>query len=214
MKTKLSSEFFGSAFLVMVVLGSGLMGERLFPGQVGAALLANSLATGAGLFVLIQSLAPLSGAHLNPIVSLVELLHSRLGKKEFIAYVIAQMSGAYLGVILTHVMFQHPVFELSTIERAGAHLLVSEVVATFGLIAVIALSGKAVAPSVACYIMAAYWFTSSTSFANPAVTFARVFTNTFGGMDGKHFIYFVLAQILGAVLAWKLLLQLKQKRDP
>jgi glycerol uptake facilitator-like aquaporin len=209
MKAKFLSEFLGTAFLVMVVLGSGIMGQNLFPGQTGLALLANSLATGAGLFVLIQCLGPISGAHMNPVVSLVEVLWGQLDKKIFPLYVVAQLSGAYLGVILTHTMFNLSVFDLSTVDRSGGHLLVSEIIATFGLICTIALAGKKhveFAPiSVAAYITSAYWFTSSTSFANPAVTLARCFTNTFGGMSYGHLLPFVLAQLLGALLGWWIL---------
>lgn len=209
MKAKLMSEFLGTAFLVMIVLGSGIMGQTLFPAQTGLALLANSLATGAGLFVLIQCLGPISGAHMNPVVSLIELLWGQLDRKLIIGYVLAQMAGAYFGVILTHGMFNIEVFQLSTIERSGSHLLISEVIATFGLIATIALAGKKhveFAPlSVAAYITSAYWFTSSTSFANPAMTFARVFTNTFGGMALEHYLPFVVAQTVGALLAWVVL---------
>ncbi|WPU64366.1 MIP/aquaporin family protein [Peredibacter starrii] len=214
MKAKIVSEFLGTAFLVMIVLGSGIMGQNLFPGQVGLALLANSLATGAGLFVLIQCLGPISGAHINPVVSLVEMLWGQIDRKLVVGYILAQMAGAYLGVILTHVIFQLPVFQLSEIERLGSHLLLSEVIATFGLICTIALAGKKhveFAPmSVAAYITSAYWFTSSTSFANPAVTFARNFTNSFGGMAINHYLPFVAAQLLGAIVAWVVLRAIPQ----
>jgi glycerol uptake facilitator-like aquaporin len=207
------AELIGTAFLVMIVLGSGVMAQNLFPGQVGAALLANTLATGAGLFALIQTLGTISGAHINPIVSLVELLWKRIGTKEFLIYVLAQMIGAYLGVLSTHLMFDLPVFVISSVERSGVHLIYSEFVATFGLIMVIALSGKKhveFAPlSVAAYIAAGYWFTSSTAFTNPAVTFARLFTNSFGGMSPMHFLPFVAAQTVGAILAWYVLLLLR-----
>lgn len=209
MKAKFTAELLGTAFLVMIVLGSGLMGQILFNGNVGLALLANSIATGAGLFVIIQSIGHVSGSHLNPVVSLVEFLWRRLNGRDTFFYVLAQMSGAYLGVVLTHLMFNHTVFEISSIERSGTHLWVSELIATFGLIVVIALSGKKhveFAPlSVAAYITSAYWFTSSTSFANPAVTFARMFTSTFGGMDPAHFLPFSVFQVIGGLLAWALL---------
>jgi glycerol uptake facilitator-like aquaporin len=204
MREKLFAEFLGTAFLVMIVFGSGIMGQTLFPGQLGLALLANSLATGAGLFVLIQSLGPVSGAHLNPAVSLVEFLWKRLDRAHVLPYVATQLAGAYAGVLLTHLMFDLPVFVLSTVSRPGTHLLVSEVVATFGLIAVIALSGKKhveFAPlSVAAYVTAGYWFTSSTCFVNPAVTFARGFTESFGGAALADFGKFFLGQIAGAIL--------------
>ncbi len=213
MNSKLLAEFLGTAFLVMIVIGSGIMAQNLFPGQVGLALLANSIATGAGLFVLIQSLGHISGAHLNPVVSLIELLWGRLQRKEAVLYVVVQMTGAFVGLLLTHVMFDLQAFDISKVQREGSNLLISEVIATFGLISVIALSGKKhveFAPmSVAAYITSAYWFTSSTSFANPAVTFARMFTNSFGGMDPKHFIPMCLAQFAGALLSWILLRNFK-----
>ncbi len=196
----------------MIVLGSGTMAQNLFQGHVGFALLANSLATGAGLFVLIQCLGPISGSHMNPVVSLVEMLWKRLTLREFVSYVSAQMLGAYVGVIFVHLMFHHTTFEVSTIERSGAHLLFSEGIATFGLICVVALAGKKhveLAPiSVAAYITSAYWFTSSTSFANPAVTFARLFTETFGGMAPAHYPGFLIAELTGALVAWLVLRKL------
>ncbi len=209
MKVIFWAELIGTAFLVMIVLGSGTMAQNFFPDRPGLALFVNSLATGAGLFALIQTLGTISGAHLNPIVSLVELLWKRINRRELLFYVCAQMIGAYLGILSTHLMFNLPLFIVSSVERSGLHFVYSEVIATFGLIAVIALSGKKhveFAPmSVAAYIAAGYWFTSSTAFTNPAVTFARMFTNTFGGMAPGHFLPFVLAQILGTVLAWFLL---------
>lgn len=216
MKVIFWAELVGTAFLVMIVLGSGIMGQNLFPNQPGAALLANSLATGAGLFALIQTIGSISGAHLNPIVSLVEFLWSRINKKELLIYISAQMIGGYLGVISTHLMFNLPVFIISSLERSGFNLLYSEIIATFGLIMVIALSGKKhveLAPiSVASYITAGYWFTSSTAFTNPAVTFARMFTNSFGGMAPIHFIPFIVAQIVGTLIAWYVL-GLVQKQE-
>ena len=213
MSVKFFSELIGTAFLLMIVVGSGIMAQNLFPGQTGAALLANSIATGAGLFVLIQSLGPISGAHFNPAVSLIELLWKRLSQKEALFYIIAQFIGAYLGTLLTHVMFDQSVFQISGNDRTGLNLFVSEAVATFGLISVIALSGKKhveFAPmSIAAYIVAAYWFTSSTSFANPAVTFGRIFTDTFTGIAPNGVLYFWGAQIIGALLAWGLLKKIK-----
>lgn len=209
MKAKFFSEFFGTVFLVMIVLGSGIMGQRLFQNHTGLALLANSLSTGAGLFVLIQCLGPISGAHMNPVVSFVELLWGQLDKKTFTFYLMAQMLGAYLGVILVHSMFNLPIFEISNLDRSGSHLLISEIIATFGLICTIALTGRKhveFAPmSVAAYIASAYWFTSSTSFANSAVTFARMFTNSFGGMAPSNFFPFIIAQFLGGVGSWLLI---------
>lgn len=213
MKAKFISEFLGTTFLVMIVLGSGIMGQNLFQGHAGFALLANSLATGAGLFVLIQCLGSISGAHLNPVVSFIEMLWGRLDKKSFSIYLTAQMTGAFIGVVVTHIMFKLPVLVISTIERSGSNLLFSEAIATFGLICVVALAGRKhveFAPvSIAAYITSAYWFTSSTSFANPAVTFARLFTNSFGGMSPNQYLPFLASQFLGACLAWALLKNLK-----
>lgn len=209
MKAKFLSELSGTTFLLMIIVGSGIMAQNLFPGQNGLALLANSIATGAGLFVLIQSLGPISGCHLNPAVSVVEVLWGRLSKSDAVFYIIAQFIGAYLGVVLTHLMFKHNVFEFSSVDRSGMNLLISEGIATFGLISVIALSGRRhveFAPiSIAAYITSAYWFTSSTSFANPAVTFGRIFTNTFTGINPEQLIPFCTAQLIGAGLAWILL---------
>ncbi len=203
MRSKLVSEFIGTTFLVMIVVGSGIMGQQLFPEQDGLALLANSLATGAGLFVLIQCLGPVSGAHLNPVVSLVETLWGRLDKKAFCYYITLQFAGGYFGVLLSHIMFNQPVFQISSFERSGLNFFISEIVATFGLISVVALAGRKhveFAPlSVAAYITSAYWFTSSTSFANPAVTFSRMFTESFSGIGYTHFPLFLLAQIIGSV---------------
>lgn len=216
MKSKIIAEFLGTAFLVMIVIGSGIMGQNLFPGQNGLALLANSLATGAGLFVLIQSLGSISGAHFNPIVSLIEVLWGRITIKIASSYIIAQMAGAYMGIVLTHSMFNLPVFQISSVDRSGSHLWFSEVIATFGLICVVALAGRKhveFAPmSVAAYISSAYWFTSSTSFANPAVTFARMFTNSFGGMAPVHFSGFVVSQMGGGALAWLILRPLTKQK--
>ena len=182
------------------------MAHKLFEGHSGLSLLANSLATGAGLFVLIQTLGPISGAHMNPVVSFVECLWGRMTKHEALSYTIVQILGAYAGVLLVHLMFNVPVFDISVVSRTGIHLWISEIVATLGLIVVVALSGKKhveFAPlSVSLYILSAYWFTSSTSFANPAVTFARMFTNSFGGMATEHFIPFVISQFIGGTLAW------------
>ncbi|MFP5491449.1 MAG: aquaporin [Bacteriovoracia bacterium] len=209
MKAKFWSELLGTAFLMMIVAGSGIMAQNLFPGQNGLALLANSIATGAGLFVLIQCLEPISGCHINPVVSLVEFLKGRLSKKDFGVYVCAQVMGAYIGVILTHLMFNQEVFQQASVDRSGLNIFISEIIATFGLISVIALAGKKhveFAPiSIAAYITSAYWFTSSTSFANPAVTFGRMFTDTFAGLNPEFFPMFLCAQLIGALAAFLLL---------
>ena len=206
MKQKFFAEFFGTAFLLMIVVGSGIMGESLAQGNVAIALLANSLATGAGLFVLIQSLGSISGAHFNPVVSLTEMFWGRLSKKSLLIYWLAQFAGAVLGIYLVHAMFKLDILQISTKERFGPHLWISEIITTFGLICTIALAGKKnveFAPlSIASYITAAYWFTSSTSFANPAVSFARMLTNTFCGIAPNGVLPFILAQVAGAMLAF------------
>ncbi len=213
MTPKFLAEFLGTMFLVMVVLGSGIMAMDMFDGHAGLALLANSIATGAGLFVLIQSLGSLSGAHINPIVTFVEVLWQRMPAKEGIIYVLAQCLGACAGILLVHVMFRYPVFQISFVERAGWHLWISEFVASFGLICVVALAGKKhveFAPlAVAAYVTSAYWFTSSTGFMNPAVTLARTLTNTFGGMAPSYFLPFVVSQFTGAFVAWLVLKKLR-----
>jgi len=193
----------------MIVVGSGIMGESLAQGNTAVALLANSLATGAGLFVLIQNLGPLSGAHFNPVVSLLETLWGRLKKKDLALYVAAQLLGAVAGVLIAHLMFGQPILQISARDRTGLNLGVSEFVATFGLICTIALAGRKhveFAPlSVAAYITSAYWFTSSTSFANPAVTIARMFTDTFCGIAPSGAPFFIVAQFAGAIVAFVLL---------
>lgn len=206
LRARVVSEFLGTAFLLMIVVGSGIMGETLAQGNAAVALLANSLATGAGLFVLIQTLGPVSGAHFNPVVSLVERFWGRIATRELLLYWIVQFSGAIAGVLVTHAMFDQPLFQLSTKARAGIHLGLSELVATFGLLATIALAGRKhveFAPvSIAAFITSAYWFTSSTSFANPAVTLARAFTDTFCGISPAGVPQFFIAQLAGAVLAF------------
>ena len=209
MTTRFFSEFLGTAFLLIVVVGSGIMGENLSVGNGAVALLANSLATGAGLFVLIQCLAPISGAHFNPVVSFVEFLWGRLTKKEALIYWIAQVFGGITGVFATHFMFNLEILQVSQKHREGINLAFSEYLATFGLVTVIALAGKKrpeLAPvTIAAYITGAYWFTSSTSFANPAVTIARVFTDTFCGIHPSGVATFLVAQILGGISSFFLL---------
>lgn len=209
MKTKLIAEFIGTAFLTMIVFGSGIMGVNLSQGNLAIALLANTLATGFGLFVLIQCLGPISGAHMNPVVSLVEMFWGRLSKKEFMFYTLVQYAGAIAGTALTHVMFNLPILQISTTERFGTHLWISEVIATFGLICTIGLAGKKhveFAPlSVAAYIMAGYWFTSSTCFSNPAITFSRILTDTFAGMAPGGALPMTISQVVGAHLSYVVL---------
>jgi len=209
MKTKFLSEFLGTAFLLMIIVGSGLMGENLANGNSAIALLANSLATGFGLFVLIQCLGSLSGAHFNPVVSFVERLWGRMTTNEMFLYWIAQISGAITGVLLTHIMFNQDILQIAQKSRNETHLWISEIIATFGLISVIALAGKKhveFAPlTIASYIAAAYWFTSSTSFANPAVSIARSLTDTFCGIAPAGVSMFIVAQFCGALMCYFLL---------
>ncbi|MEO5969516.1 MAG: MIP/aquaporin family protein [Bdellovibrionia bacterium] len=209
MKEQFASEYIGTAFLLAIIVGSGIMGENLAGGNEAIALLANSLATGAGLFVLIQCLGSISGAHLNPVVSLVEVLWGRLDRKSLLIYWTAQFLGAANGVFLTHLMFNQEILQISLKRRVGSHLWFSEFIATFGLICTIALAGRKhieFAPlSVAAYISSAYWFTASTSFANPAVTVARMLTNTFSGIHPSGVLPYILAQTVGALFAFCLL---------
>ena len=206
MNPKFIAEFFGTAGLLIVVVGSGIMGETLAQGNLAIALLANSLATGAGLYALIQTFGHISGAHFNPAVSFVEYLWKKLSLKELFSYSVAQITGAISGVFITHMMFGQRIFQLATHNRGDMRFAFSEVVATTGLIMVIALSGKKNVEStpfaVASYITAAYWCTSSTSFANPAVTIARSFTDTFSGILWTGTPAFIAAQIVGALIAF------------
>lgn len=211
---KFTGEFLGTAGLLAVIVGSGIMGEKLANGNTAIALLANSIATGAGLVVLIYGLADISGAHFNPAVTFIEMLRGNITVRESIFYVSFQILGAFTGVALANLMFDLPVFFASTKIRAGSPQFLSEFIATFGLIAVISLGVKfrpyLVPVLVACYITAAYWFTSSTSFANPAVTLARSASNTFAGINLANVPMFIVAQMLGAsaaMLVFKWLLQ-------
>lgn len=217
MKQKLLAEFLGTAGLLIVVVGSGIMGETLAQGNSAIALLANSLATGAGLYALIQTFGPISGAHFNPAVSLVERLWKRLSTQELVAYSVAQIIGGLVGVFLTHAMFGQSIFQISTKDRSEPRLLLSELIATVGLILVIALSGKknvhATPAAVALFITSAYWCTSSTSFANPAVTIARSFSDTFAGINYQGAPGFILAQVVGAMVAFILARALSSNRS-
>ncbi len=203
------SEALGTALLLATVVGSGIMGETLAAGNVGIALLANTIATGAGLVALIMTFGPVSGAHFNPVVTLVSALGRELPWRDVPTYIVAQVSGAFVGVATAHVMFEQSLFSASSHARTGASQLVSEFVATFGLIAVIWGSSRRqpshVPFAVGAYITAAYWFTSSTSFANPAVTLARAASNTFAGIRPQDAPGFIFAQLLGATGAWALL---------
>ena len=199
------SETVGTAMLLAAVVGSGIMGERLADGNIAIALLANSVATGAALVALILSFGQLSGAHFNPAVTVVEASRGRLAPRHAPGYILGQIAGAVVGVWTAHLMFGEPVFMVSTRIRAGAPQLFSEFVATFGLLFVILGCSRrrpdTVPYAVAAYITAAYWFTASTSFANPAVTIARSLTNTFTGIRPADVPGFIAAQCLGALAA-------------
>jgi glycerol uptake facilitator-like aquaporin len=200
---RLTAEFLGTMFLVAAVIGSGIMAERLSGGNIAVALLANAIATGAALVALILTFAPISGAHFNPAVTLADAIEGGMGPREALAYVAAQCAGGLGGAIVAHSMFGLKWYSLSTRARGGMPQLFSEFVATFGLISVIwgcARARPSVVPfAVGSYITAAYWFTASTSFANPAVTMARALSNTFAGIRPADVPLFVLAQLAGAV---------------
>jgi glycerol uptake facilitator-like aquaporin len=206
---RLTAEALGTAFLLAAVVGSGIMGERLADGNAALALLANSTATGAALVALILTFGPISGAHLNPAVTLVAAGSGELPWRQLPGYVAAQVAGAFAGVAAANFMFELPVFFASQHARHGAAQLASEAVATFGLISVIAGSARtpgSVPWAVGGYIAAAYWFTSSTSFANPAVTLARAATDTFAGIrpvDAPAFVVVQLAAAAAAGLLWR-----------
>jgi glycerol uptake facilitator-like aquaporin len=199
------SEGLGTASLLAAVVGSGIMGERLAGGNVAIALLANTLATGAALVALILTFGPISGAHFNPAVTLADASQGGLAWREVPAYVIAQLIGAFAGVAIAHSMFGLPLFSASRHVRSGGAQMFSEFVATFGLLAVIwgcvRFRAQAVPFAVAAYITAAYWFTASTSFANPAVTLARSMSDTFVGIRPVDSAGFIVAQLAGAAAA-------------
>lgn len=205
MRRKATSEAVGTAFLLATIVGSGIMGERLAGGNVAIALLANTLATGAGLVALILTFGPISGAHFNPVVTLADAWEGGVRWREVPGYVTAQVLGAVGGVAIAHAMFGEPLFAASERARAGAPQLLSELVATFGLLSVIGGVSRRNAQftpfAVGAYITAAYWFTASTSFANPAVTLARSLTNTFSGIRPVDAPGFIAAQITGALAA-------------
>ena len=202
---KLSAEFFGTAFLLATVIGSGIMGDRLSDGNIAIALLGNTIPTGAILVVLITAYGPVSGAHFNPVVSLVFALKNQLKAHETVFYIAAQIIGGILGVLAAHIMFEEQVFQLSQKIRSGGAQFFSEIVATFGLVLTILATLRArpdaVAMSVGLYITAAYWFTASTSFANPAVTIARSLSDTFAGIRMTDAPLFIAAQLVGGGLA-------------
>ena len=195
-----AAELIGTALLLSVVIGSGIMGERLAAGNAAVALLANTLATVFGLFVLIEVFGPLSGAHFNPLVSAVMVWRGALPKREWPAYALAQLSGAALGAWLTHAMFALPVLQFSTKVRSGGGQWLAEAVATAGLVFVVLRAPVGRAPAlVAAWIGAAYWFTASTSFANPAAAFGRMWSDSFAGIAPGSVPGFVLAQVAGAL---------------
>lgn len=209
MKSRLSArlvaEFLGTAFLVAAVVGSGIMAERLANGNVALALLANTIATGTALVVLILTFGPISGAHLNPVVSLADAIEGGIAWSDAFAYVIAQVLGGFCGVMIANVMFSLPRISLSRHARTGPAQLLSEFIATFGLMSVIwgcSRSRASIVPfAVGCYITAAYWFTASTSFANPAVTIARSLSDTFAGIRPIDVPLFVVVQVAGGISA-------------
>ena len=198
---KLAAEFLGTALLLAVVIGSGVMGEKLAGGNVAVALLANALATVGGLYILIEVFGPLSGAHFNPAVSAAMAWRGELDRRALGPYVVVQLLGAVAGAWLAHAMFDLTILQFSAKARTGPGQWIAEGVATAGLLLVIlrAPAGRA-APMVAAYIGAAYWFTASTSFANPAAVFGRMFTNTFAGIAPSSAPGFVVAELVGAAI--------------
>ncbi len=206
MNRKLLAELLGSFFLFATVIGSGVMAEQLSGGNVAVALLGNTVATGAMLFVLVTMLGPISGAHFNPAVTLVMGLRGELGRGAALGYFLAQIVGGVLGVWAAHVMFGLPVIQFSHHARTGVGQWTGEFIATFGLLITILGTLKArpqwVPASVALYITSAYWFTSSTSFANPAITIARSLSDTFAGIAPADVLGFIMAQLAGAIAAW------------
>ena len=202
---RLAAEFIGTAFLLIAVVGSGIMGERLAGGNAAIALLANSIATGGALVALILTFGPISGAHFNPAVTVAMAAGGEIDRGAVVPYVLAQFAGAICGVWTAHLMFDLPILQASLHDRNGIGQWAGEFVATFGLLAVIESGRRHFAPmlpiAVALYIVGAYWFTSSTSFANPAVTLARSLSDTFAGIAPADVLGFMLAQVAGATAA-------------
>ena len=202
---RIAAEFLGTAFLLAAVVGSGIMGQKLAGGNIALALLANTLATGATLVTLIFTFGPISGGHFNPAVTLADASQGGITWSDVPAYIAAQVLGAFIGVATAHLMFGESLLQISHHARAGGGQLFSEFVATFGLLCVIwgcaRLRSEAVPIAVGLYITGAYWFTASTSFANPAVTLARGFTDTFAGIRPSDTPGFMVAQLLGALAA-------------
>jgi glycerol uptake facilitator-like aquaporin len=209
------SEFIGTAILANVVVGSGIMAENL-SSDIGVQLLINAAATGAALWLLITLFAPISGAHFNPVVTGISLFRKEISLKSTLLFIVAQISGAIAGTILANILFEHPAIDISSKARDGGNLLLSEVLATAGLVFVIyqlsnVKSGKKVAVGVASWIFAAYFFTSSTSFANPAIAIGRIFSNSFAGIAPHSAATFIPFQIIGATLGYLLFIYLNPK---
>jgi glycerol uptake facilitator-like aquaporin len=206
LRQRLLAEFLGTGFLLAAVVGSGIMGVALSAGNDGIALLANAGATAAVLYVLIAVLGPVSGAHFNPVVTLALRLEGKIASRDAAAYIALQLAGAVAGVLLAHAMFGQALWQPGNHARTGFGQWLSEAVATFGLVLTILLGARraptAVAALVAAYIFAAYWFTASTSFANPAVTLARSLTSSFPGIRAGDVLAFVLSQDVGALAGW------------
>lgn len=206
---RLTAEALGTALLLAIVVGSGIMAERLSGDLTALALLANTVATGAGLIALILTFGPVSGAHFNPIVSLSEVLQGKLNWRDGLSYSVVQVVGGIAGVWLAHAMFELPLWQLSQHARTGSGQWLAEAVASFGLIAVIIGTTRhrasATPFAVAAFISAAYWFTASTSFANPAVTLARALTDSFAGIRLADVPGFMMAQVMGALAALTLM---------
>ena len=204
---KYFAEFLGTFFLVAVVIGSGIMAQNLSAGNIAIALLGNTIPTGAILYVIIKMFGSISGAHFNPVVSFIFYLRKELSGSDLYKYIIVQIAGGLVAVFLVHYIFEIEIYQISTNIRGEFPLLISEIIATCGLIMTILFIRKndesSVAIGVALFITAGYWFTSSTSFANPAVTIARVFTDTFTGIAPVSFIYFFSGQILGCIVGHK-----------
>jgi len=205
MQRRLFAEWLGTLFLLATVVGSGIMAERLAGGNVAIALLGNTIPTGAILVVLILMFSTISGAHFNPAVTLAFLIRKEITLHASALYVLAQIAGGITGVLIAHLMFENPLIDPSTHARTGTSQWISEFVATFGLVATILgclkTRPESIPFAVGLYITAAYWFTSSTSFANPAVTIARGFSDTFAGIDPSHVPAFIVVQLVAAVVA-------------
>jgi len=208
------AELVGTAALLCAVIGSGIMAEQLAGGNTAVALLANTLATVFALYVLIETIGPISGAHFNPVVSLVMAYRNDLDKHHLLGYIVAQLIGAALGAWLAHAMFDLDILQWSTKVRTGPAQWLAEAVATAGLLFVILRSPQGRASSlVACYIGAAYWYTASTSFANPAAAFGRMFSNTFAGISPADVPAFMVAQLVGGFLGMWIYLLLKPEQS-